>query len=188
MDSQMRKRRIRQHKKISQGKPKERTEVQQRKPQERMVVPQEKPQERMRIQRDRRKKSQRRKSGRTPRVPQQKNSWTTWRWSRCRMPSMSFWEKRVLVWRMLCTSILSGEKLFSKEYFMTLIKNFLYKNLAAERDTMIHVVLLVLVAALFPIFPMYLTTARWGDRFLYCIHASSGSFGAFLRHTQHRDK
>ena len=27
-----------------------------------------------------------------------------------------------------------------------------------------------------------------GDQFLHCIHASSGSFGAFLRYTQHRDK
>ena len=58
--------------------------------------------------------------------------------------------------------ILSGEKLFSKEYFISLAKNLLYSNLAAERDTMIHVVLLVLLAALFPTFPMCLTTARWG--------------------------
>lgn len=84
--------------------------------------------------------------------------------------------------------ILSGEKLFSKEYFFALAKNFLLENLAAERDTMIHVVLLVLLASLFSNFPMYSTTDRWGDQFLHCIHASSGSFGAFLRYTQHRDK
>ncbi|MFQ7549628.1 MAG: hypothetical protein ACLRMZ_04115 [Blautia marasmi] len=46
----MRKRRIRQHKKISQGKPQERTEVQQGKPQERTEVQQGKPKERMEVQ------------------------------------------------------------------------------------------------------------------------------------------
>lgn len=66
--------------------------------------------------------------------------------------------------------ILSGEKLFSKEYFMTLIKNFLYKNLAAERDTMIHVVLLVLVAALFSNFSNVFNNGQMGEISFYIVY------------------
>ena len=66
--------------------------------------------------------------------------------------------------------ILSGDKLFSKEYFMTLIKNFLYKNLAAERDTMIHVVLLVLMAALFSNFSNVFNNGQMGEISFYIVY------------------
>ncbi len=46
---------------------------------------------------------------------------------------------------------------------------------------MIHVVLLVLLASLFfQFFQCIQQRTDGGDQFLHCIHASSGSFGAFL--------
>ena len=66
--------------------------------------------------------------------------------------------------------ILSGEKLFSKEYFISLAKNLLYSNLAAERDTMIHVVLLVLLAALFSNFSNVFNNGQMGEISFYIVY------------------
>ena len=66
--------------------------------------------------------------------------------------------------------ILSGEKLFSKEYFFALAKNFLLENLAAERDTMIHVVLLVLLASLFSNFSKVFNNGQMGEISFYIVY------------------
>ena len=66
--------------------------------------------------------------------------------------------------------ILSGEKLFSKEYFFALAKNFLLENLAAERDTMIHVVLLVLLASLFSNFSNVFNNGQMGEISFYIVY------------------
>ena len=45
--------------------------------------------------------------------------------------------------------VLDGEVLFSKEFFLNTVKNFLAEHFLADRETLAEVLLLVLIAALF---------------------------------------
>lgn len=66
--------------------------------------------------------------------------------------------------------ILKGEQLFSKEYFVSVAKSFLWNQLAAERETMIRVVLLVLVASLFSNFTNVFGDGRTGEISFYVVY------------------
>lgn len=66
--------------------------------------------------------------------------------------------------------ILNGEELFSKEYFVSVSKNFLYDHLAAEREIMIRVVLLVLLASLFSNFSNVFGDGKTGEISFYVVY------------------
>lgn len=66
--------------------------------------------------------------------------------------------------------VLQGETLFSKEFFLNLVKNFLAEHFLADRETLAQVLLLVLMAALFSNFTHVFGSSQTGEASFYVVY------------------
>lgn len=66
--------------------------------------------------------------------------------------------------------VLDGEVLFSKEFFLNTVKNFLAEHFLADRETLAEVLLLVLIAALFSNFTNVFGSSQAGEASFYVVY------------------
>ncbi|MGN0399426.1 MAG: stage III sporulation protein AE [Blautia sp.] len=66
--------------------------------------------------------------------------------------------------------ILRGEKLFSREYFLGLLKEYGIGQIARERSSMIHMILLILLAALFTNFSQVFGSGQTGETSFFVVY------------------
>lgn len=66
--------------------------------------------------------------------------------------------------------VLSGEELFSKAFLLTTIKTFLYEHFIADKETLVQVLLLVLLASLFSNFTSAFGDGQTGEISFYVVY------------------
>lgn len=85
--------------------------------------------------------------------------------------------------------ILRGEKLFSREYFLALLKEYGFGQIAQERSAMIHMVLLIFMAALFSNFSHVFCNGQIGEISFFLVYmlllasvvSAFGSLGNYVK-------